>query len=56
MAKYIIIDQERRTFIEAKDRKTAARIFLEQTGMPEWFFKAHCTIRRAVKADFKREW
>lgn len=53
MTKYIIIDRERKTFIDAKDRQTAARLFIERTGMPEWFFKKHCFIRRAVKADFK---
>ena len=53
MTKYIIIDRERKTFIDAKDRQTAAREFCRKTGMPEWFFKKHCTIRRAVKADFK---
>ena len=53
MTKYIIIDLERKTFIDAKDRQTAARLFMERTGMPEWFFKKHCLIRRAVKADFK---
>ena len=53
MTKYIIIDLERKTFIDAKDRQTAARLFMERTGMPECFFKKHCLIRRAVKADFK---
>ena len=55
MTKYIIIDRERKTFIDAKDRQTAARLFMEHTGMPEWFFKKHCLIRRAVKADFEED-
>lgn len=53
MAKYIITEPERKTFVDAKDRQTAAREFCRITGMPEWFFKKHCTIRRAVKSDFK---
>lgn len=53
MTKYIIIDRERKTFIDAKDRQTAARLFMERTGMPEWFFKKHCLVRRAVKTDFE---
>ena len=53
MTKYIIIDRERKTFVDAKDRQTAARLFMDRTGMPGWFFKKHCAIRRAVKADFK---
>lgn len=53
MTKYIITEPERKTFVDAKDRQTAARLFIERTGMPEWFFKKHCFIRRAVKADFK---
>lgn len=53
MTKYIIIEPERKTFVDAKDRQTAARLFMERTGMPEWFFKKHCFIRRAAKADFK---
>lgn len=53
MAKYIIIEPERRTYIDAKDRQTAAREFCRATGMPEWFLKKHCLIRRAVKADLR---
>ena len=53
MTKYIIIEPGRKTFVDAKDRQTAARLFMERAGMPEWFFEKHCLIRRAVKADFK---
>lgn len=46
MFTYRINDGVRIVEIKAKTRKEAITMFCEKTGMPLYFFKEHCSIKR----------